>query len=68
MTADTNPKTTKTATSATDTERVKTPKTLPDDDIGEGLTDDQRVSREGEATGEGARVTPGPADEERLPD
>jgi hypothetical protein len=31
-----------------------------------GLTDDQRVSREGESVGEGARVKPGPADEQRT--
>lgn len=31
-----------------------------------GLTDDQRVSREGESKGSGARVKPGPADEQRT--
>jgi hypothetical protein len=31
-----------------------------------GLTDDQRVSREGESVGDGARVKPGPADEQRT--
>lgn len=31
-----------------------------------GLTDDQRVSREGESVGEGARVKPGQADEQRT--
>lgn len=30
-----------------------------------GLTDDQRVRREEDAPGTGARVKPGPADEER---
>ncbi|MDY7560196.1 hypothetical protein [Pseudomonas sp. AB6] len=38
-----------------------------DDDVGEGLTDDERVSREDDDAEGGARVTPGPADEERLP-
>ncbi|WP_272983812.1 DUF421 domain-containing protein [Pseudomonas lurida] len=46
------------------------PAQLPEKDIGQGLTDDERVSREGEgdrnADGEGARVTPGPEDEKRL--
>ncbi|WP_172604497.1 hypothetical protein [Pseudomonas fluorescens] len=41
---------------------------LNEHDIGEGLTDDERVSREEGSAGDGARVTPGPADEERLPD
>lgn len=39
---------------------------LPQGDTGEGLTDDERVSRE-DQTGEGARVKLGPADQERLP-
>ena len=39
---------------------------IPDDDVGEGLTDDDRVSRESDGEGDGARVTLGPADEERL--
>jgi hypothetical protein len=34
---------------------------------GAGLTDDERVSREDDNVDEGARVTPGPADKERLP-
>lgn len=37
------------------------------DSLGEGLTDDERVSREHEGKGDGARVTLGPADLERLP-
>ena len=41
---------------------------LNEHDIGEGLTDDERVSREEGSADDGARVTPGPADEERLPD
>lgn len=40
----------------------------PSDEVSEaGLTDDERVSREGESVGDGARVKPGPADLERLP-
>lgn len=35
------------------------------DDAGSGLTDDQRVSREKSNRQTGARVTPGPADQER---
>jgi hypothetical protein len=38
-----------------------------DDDLGVGLTDDERVSREPESTGDGASVALGPADLERLP-
>lgn len=34
--------------------------------VGEGLTDDERVSREVGPEGTGARVTLGPADFERL--
>jgi uncharacterized membrane protein YcaP (DUF421 family) len=49
---------------------TETPAQLPEKDIGQGLTDDERVSREDEgdmnADGEGARVTPGPEDEKRL--
>jgi hypothetical protein len=37
-----------------------------DEDVGEGLTDDERVSREDDKECEGARVTPGPADRELL--
>jgi hypothetical protein len=36
-------------------------------DRGDGLTDDERVSREEQPQGQGARVTPGPGDAERLP-
>ncbi|WP_269819800.1 DUF421 domain-containing protein [Pseudomonas palleroniana] len=47
-----------------------TPEQLPEKDIGQGLTDDERVSREGDgnadSNGDGARVTPGPEDEKRL--
>ncbi|SDU95653.1 DUF421 domain-containing protein [Pseudomonas mucidolens] len=43
---------------------------LPEKSVGEGLTDDQRVSREGEGeqapNDKGARVRPGPEDENRL--
>jgi hypothetical protein len=39
---------------------------IDDDDIGDGLTDDERVSRESEPASE-AKVTLGPADLERLP-
>jgi uncharacterized membrane protein YcaP (DUF421 family) len=43
---------------------------LPEKDLGQGLSDDERVSREGErnpdSNGNGARVTPGPEDEKRL--
>jgi uncharacterized membrane protein YcaP (DUF421 family) len=43
---------------------------LPEEDLGQGLSDDERVSREGErnpdSNGNGARVTPGPEDEKRL--
>jgi hypothetical protein len=35
--------------------------------LGEGLTDDERVSRASESEGEGANVELGPADLERLP-
>lgn len=38
-----------------------------EDSIGEALTDDERVRREKPQEGDGARVTPGPADLERLP-
>ncbi|MEX5684059.1 MULTISPECIES: hypothetical protein [Pseudomonas] len=34
-------------------------------DKGDGLTDDQRVSREKSDQQSGARVTPGPADDDR---
>lgn len=37
------------------------------DDSSVGLTDDERVSREKDANGVGARVEPGPADAQRLP-
>jgi hypothetical protein len=37
------------------------------DDIGEALTDDERIRREPPTQGDGPRVTPGPADLERLP-
>lgn len=37
------------------------------EELGAGLTDDQRVSREPESKGDGANVTLGPADLERLP-
>jgi hypothetical protein len=46
--------------------RLKPTQTDSEDDIGEGLTDDERVSRESEPKGEG-KVTLGPADLERLP-
>jgi hypothetical protein len=36
-------------------------------DKGDGLTDDQRVSREKADQQNGARVTPGPADYDRQP-
>lgn len=36
------------------------------DEENSGLTDDQRVSREADDETDGARVTLGPADEERL--
>lgn len=36
-------------------------------EVGKGLTDDERVSREAESEGEGARVELGPADLDRLP-
>jgi hypothetical protein len=36
-------------------------------DKGDGLTDDQRVSREKSDQQSGARVTPGPADNDRQP-
>lgn len=43
---------------------------LPKKDLGQGLSDDERISREGErnphSNGNGARVTPGPEDEKRL--
>jgi hypothetical protein len=39
-----------------------------DKDTEVGLTDDERVSREGNSEGKGARVTPGPADAERIDD
>lgn len=43
---------------------------LPEKDLGQGLSDDERISREGErnpdSNGNGARVTPGPEDEKRL--
>lgn len=46
------------------------PEQLPEKDLGQGLSDDERVSREGErnpdSNGNGARVTPGPEDEKRL--
>ncbi|MFQ6346264.1 hypothetical protein ACQRBV_21410 [Pseudomonas sp. R11F] len=47
------------------------PEQLPEKDVGQGLTDDERVSREGgegnaDSNGYGARVTPGPEDEKRL--
>lgn len=35
------------------------------DDLDEGLTDDERISRDGDSGG--ATVEPGPADLERLP-
>lgn len=41
---------------------------LPQDDVGEGLSDDERLSREKPAQQQGARVKPGPADEARLPE
>jgi uncharacterized membrane protein YcaP (DUF421 family) len=46
------------------------PEQLPEKDLGQGLSDDERVSREGErnpdSNGKGARVTQGPEDEKRL--
>ena len=46
------------------------PEQLPEKDLGQGLSDDERVSREGDrnpdSNGKGARVTPGPEDEKRL--
>lgn len=56
-------------TSAT-TPQHDTSEQLPEKDLGQGLSDDERVSREGErnpdSNGNGARVTPGPEDEKRL--
>jgi len=39
---------------------------LPEDAVGEALTDDDRVSREKQTQEKGSRVQPGPADEARL--
>lgn len=53
---------------STDDEPKKTSdNTRPlEDEIGEGLTDDERVSREVGSEDTGARVTLGPADYERM--
>nr|WP_314561842.1 DUF421 domain-containing protein [uncultured Pseudomonas sp.] len=52
------------------TTQPDTSEQLPEEDLGQGLSDDERVSREGErnpdSNGNGARVTPGPEDEKRL--
>lgn len=52
------------------TPQYDTSEQLPEKDLGQGLSDDERVSREGErnpdSNGNGARVTPGPEDEKRL--
>jgi hypothetical protein len=42
------------------------PKSVAQKDVGKGLTDDERVSREDDPKEEGARVELGPADLERL--
>ncbi|WP_257719948.1 DUF421 domain-containing protein [Pseudomonas versuta] len=52
------------------TPQYDTSEQLPEKDLGQGLSDDERVSREGErnpdSNGNGTRVTPGPEDEKRL--
>lgn len=56
------------------TERAQLPKDIDQgndpahkpDDSSVGLTDDERVSREKDTNGVGARVEPGPADAQRL--
>lgn len=54
----------------TTTPQHDTSEQLPKKDLGQGLSDDERISREGErnphSNGNGARVTPGPEDEKRL--
>jgi hypothetical protein len=42
------------------------PHELPEDDVAEGLTDDERVMREDDHDADGTRVTAGPADDERT--
>ncbi|KFE50945.1 hypothetical protein [Pseudomonas syringae] len=54
--------------SSADPKGPDVPHDLPDGDLSEGLTDDERISREDDEGGDGVRVTPGPADKERLPD
>lgn len=57
------------STQPPETRPADAPAQLPEKDTGQGLSDDERVSREGEgnqATVNGARVTPGPEDEKRL--
>ena len=52
---------------AEDQSSERKPQEIPSDDPSTaGLTDDERVSREGESEGEGARVKLGPADLERV--
>ncbi|MGI4840272.1 MAG: hypothetical protein ACRYF9_21935 [Janthinobacterium lividum] len=53
-------------TSDTDLNSEKSDKAILEDDIGQGLTDDERLEREDRTDGEGSRVQPGPADLERL--
>jgi hypothetical protein len=66
MSNDTNPSASNSESPAAEEGRTRSKELLPDDNVSEGLTDDQRVSREGDSDEKGARVTPGPADEERL--
>ncbi len=51
---------------ATDLIQQLTEKRSKNANEGDGLTDDQRVSREKSDPQSGARVTPGPADNDRL--
>lgn len=57
---------TETTTSDADVRSTDGQKVISDNKSGEGLTDDQRVSREDDPDAEGARVTLGPVDEKRL--
>lgn len=50
--------------SSTENRQHEIPKA--NDALNAGLTDDERVSREDETFEDGARVTPGPADLERV--
>lgn len=56
----------RTNASSADPEGAEVQHDLLEDDVSEALTDDERVRRETDDSGHGARVTPGPADEERL--